>query len=220
MAGNCCICGKKMGIFEGNPISIDNKMNSYYMCGSCSPKIKLLKHGDIDTYKEFESIISNISDAALKEYLKEIAKTPEEKEIFNYDKKKADEIAAQEQMKKINEFEKAFKDNEHLIMLTTGYNFEGYNITQYKNIISGECVLGTGFLSEFGAAISDLLGSTSGMFSEKLKTAKMASIYQLKKECFLAEGNAIIGVDFDYITFQNNMIGVVANGTAVIAEKV
>lgn len=220
MAGNCCICGKKMGIFEGNPISIDNKMNSYYVCGSCSPKISLLKRGDIDIYKEFESIINNISDKTLEEYLKEIAKIPDEKEMLDYEKKKADEIAAQEQIKKMNEFEKAFKDNEHLIMLTTGYNFEGYNIIQYKKIISGECVLGTGFLSEFGAAISDLLGSTSGMFSEKLKIAKMASIYQLKKECFLAEGNAIIGVDFDYITFQNNMIGVVANGTAVIVEKV
>ena len=32
-------------------------------------------------------------------------------------------------------------------------------------------------------------------------------------------GNAIIGVDFDYITFHGNMIGVVANGTSVILEE-
>lgn len=31
-------------------------------------------------------------------------------------------------------------------------------------------------------------------------------------------GNAVIGVDFDYIVFGNNMIGVVANGTSVIIE--
>ena len=34
-----------------------------------------------------------------------------------------------------------------------------------------------------------------------------------------AGGNALIGVDFDYITFHGNMIGVVANGTSVIVEK-
>ena len=33
-------------------------------------------------------------------------------------------------------------------------------------------------------------------------------------------GNAALGVGFDYITFTNNMIGVVANGTAVKVEKV
>ena len=32
--------------------------------------------------------------------------------------------------------------------------------------------------------------------------------------------NAVIGVDFDYLTFSNNMIGVVANGTAVNIEKI
>lgn len=33
-------------------------------------------------------------------------------------------------------------------------------------------------------------------------------------------GNAIIGIDFDYITFSNNMIGVVANGISVVVEKI
>ena len=45
------------------------------------------------------------------------------------------------------------------------------------------------------------------MFNEDIKSADKG-------------GNAIIGVDFDYITFHGNMIGVVANGTSVIIEKV
>jgi len=32
-------------------------------------------------------------------------------------------------------------------------------------------------------------------------------------------GNAVIGVDFDYINFSNNMIGVSANGTSVTIEE-
>ncbi|HBC98311.1 MAG TPA: hypothetical protein DC053_01320 [Lachnoclostridium sp.] len=32
-------------------------------------------------------------------------------------------------------------------------------------------------------------------------------------------GNAIIGVDFDFFTLNNNMIAVSANGTSVIIEE-
>ena len=42
---------------------------------------------------------------------------------------------------------------------------------------------------------------------------------QLKENSILKGANAIIGIDIDYITFSNNMIGVVANGTTVIIEK-
>ena len=35
-----------------------------------------------------------------------------------------------------------------------------------------------------------------------------------------AGGNAIVGISFDYITFSGNMIGVVANGTSVVIEKI
>jgi uncharacterized protein YbjQ (UPF0145 family) len=41
----------------------------------------------------------------------------------------------------------------------------------------------------------------------------------LIEKSVLVGGNAIIGVDFDYIMFSNNMIGVVANGTSVIIEE-
>ena len=34
------------------------------------------------------------------------------------------------------------------------------------------------------------------------------------------DANAIIGIDFDITTFSNNMIGVSANGTAVVVEKI
>ena len=59
----------------------------------------------------------------------------------------------------------------------------------------------------------------------KKKLARCARVaynnkYYLRKvNCIDKGGNAIIGIDFDYITFSNNMIGVVANGTAVRIEK-
>ena len=40
------------------------------------------------------------------------------------------------------------------ILLTSGYNFEGYRIKKYLGFCSGECALGTGFLSSLGAEIA------------------------------------------------------------------
>lgn len=53
-----------------------------------------------------------------------------------------------------------------------------------------------------------------------MKVAKELSVEKLKIQSVLAGGNAVIGIDFDYITLSNNMIGVSANGTAVVIEKV
>ena len=80
--------------------------------------------------------------------------------------------------------------------------------------------MGTGFLSELGASISDLFGSQSEMFSMKLETARESALKNLVKKSVQSGGNAIIGIDFDYITFSNNMIGVVANGTSVEIEPI
>lgn len=104
-------------------------------------------------------------------------------------------------------------------MLTTGYDFAGHTIVAYKGVISGQVVLGTGFLSEFTASFSDFFGTQSNRFSDKLEKAKEASIQKMIEKSVEKGGNAVIGVDFDYITFSNNMVGVVANGTSVIIEE-
>lgn len=113
--------------------------------------------------------------------------------------------------------EKREKFSNHL--MTTGFNFEGYEIQKYVGVISEEVVLGTGFISEFSAAVSDFFGGASNAFSRKLKAAKDAATEKLIASSILKGGNAIIGVDFDYITFASNMIGVIANGTSVVVRK-
>ena len=52
--------------------------------------------------------------------------------------------------------------------VTTGYNFDGYEIAEYLGIYSGEVVLGTGFISEFSASLSDIMGSRSNTFAKKM----------------------------------------------------
>lgn len=101
------------------------------------------------------------------------------------------------------------------MLMTSGHNFENYSISEYLGVYSGECALGTGFLSSLSAGLSDLLGTNSKMYSNKLKEAKDYAIEQLQNQVIEAGGNAIIGVDIDYVSFSSDIMGVVASGTAV-----
>lgn len=105
------------------------------------------------------------------------------------------------------------------ILVTTGYNFEGYHIKEYLNLIHGEIVIGTGYYSELTASISDIFGLSSNAFKGKLVQAKKAVEDQMITNAVVVGANAIISVDFDILTFSNNMIAVSGNGTAVVVEK-
>ena len=106
------------------------------------------------------------------------------------------------------------------LIITSGFNFEGYKITKYIGFYSGECALGTGFLSSLDAGIADFFGSNSSIYEEKLLKAKSAAISELKKLAAEHGANAIIGIDVDYTTFSADIMGVIANGTAVKIEKI
>lgn len=135
---------------------------------------------------------------------------------INSEKQQLEEI----RLRKEEEFKKIqFKENFDTHILTTGFNFENYKIKSYLGVISGSSVLGTGFFSEIGAGISDLLGIQSELFSEKIEKARGVALDKLKETSVRSGGNGIIGIDFDYIIFASNMIGVVANGTSVLIEK-
>lgn len=109
------------------------------------------------------------------------------------------------------------KINAH--KLTTGYNFEGYFITNYNGLVSGEIVIGTGFLTDFKAGIADFLGTESKAYTVKLKDAKKAALYEMIMESIKSGGNAIIGITYEYVTFSGNMIGISVNGTSVKIDK-
>lgn len=105
------------------------------------------------------------------------------------------------------------------LLMTSGYNFEGYKISKYLGVYSGECALGTGFLSSLGAGFADFFGTNSTMYSDKLKKAKNFAIGQLRDQVVDNGGDAIIGLDIDYVSFSADIMGVVATGTAVKLEN-
>lgn len=211
MAVKCSCCGAKIGLFGENGLveEFDNPV-----CEKCFAKFKD-KINDFLSSKNIRELDSRRE--ALMKALDECGFIEEGKQyIVSVVDAKRDEIS-KHWMNAENQ-----QQLKHLIdsqILTTGYNFEKYKITSYLGVISGSTVLGTGFLSEFNATLSDIFGAQSDLFSEKLEKAKETSLSKLKEKSVRMGGNAIIGIDFDYIMFENNMIGVVANGTSVIIDE-
>lgn len=105
-------------------------------------------------------------------------------------------------------------------MVTTGYNFEGYFIKKYISVVQSEVVLGTGFLSEFSASVSDVFGMASATMEGKLSEAKYRAQRQLIKRSIKTGGNALIGISISVTTLRNNMLVISAMGTSVMADKI
>jgi uncharacterized protein YbjQ (UPF0145 family) len=106
------------------------------------------------------------------------------------------------------------------LLITSGFNFEGYRITDYLDYCSGECALGTGFLSSLGASFADFTGGNSTLYSDKLNKARNIALEGLMHQARIIGANALIGVTVNYTAFSADIMGVVSNGTAVRIEKI
>lgn len=104
-------------------------------------------------------------------------------------------------------------------LVTTTFQIEGYDVEQYKGIVTGSAALGTGILSEFKAGFSDLFGVQSDTFSSKLEEAKNAALSKAIDNAIDLSANALIGVSISYQTFSGNMIAAIVSGTAVSIKK-
>lgn len=121
----------------------------------------------------------------------------------------------QQSEKYVEELNKKYELIRKGFLLTTGYNFEGYSIERYDNIVHGGIVLGTGFLSDLSMQFNDFLGTGSNVVGNKLEQAKMLVEKQLIDKAIKRGSNALIGVDYDVNVIGNHMLMVSGNATAV-----
>ena len=64
-----------------------------------------------------------------------------------------------------------------------------------------------------------MFGVESKAYSDKLKDAKKTALHDMIVESVKNEGNAVIGISYEYVVFSGNMIGISVNGTSVKIEK-
>ncbi len=177
------------------------KSDLIHYCPDC--KAKLIHTAfDRDEWRK----LPDIEKGKLKAKWKILAADLERKEI------------EQAQFQKQKQADYANRLNNH--MLTSGFNFEGYKIVKYLDVVSGETVLGTGMFSTLNASFSDIFGEESSSYGKKLKEARNSAKKKVIYESTALGGNALIGIDIEYVTFTADLVGVVYTGTSVVIEKV
>lgn len=116
------------------------------------------------------------------------------------------------------------------MLITSGFNFDGYTITKYSGYISGDDAVSMdrpshGWLGGVNREVgADLLAG--------LARIRRNALAELKESAYALGCNAVIGVDFDYLTLDPEtatnsggtlylpfLFAVTANGNAVVIEK-
>lgn len=137
--------------------------------------------------------------------------------------------AAEEQAKidALNEEQRKKKILSEML-ITSGFNFDGYTIKKYSGYISGDDCVTIPRNNFFGTSSVD-----KNLCGALVKIRRQA-IKELKEAAYNLGCNAVIGVDFDYLTidpqhaatlnaqitvYEPYVICVTANGNAVVIEK-
>lgn len=128
--------------------------------------------------------------------------------------------------------ERAEQEKQHALagmLISSGFNFEGYNITKYSGYISGDDAVSMDRpRSWFGGVNKDVGADLLSGLSHIRRNA----LAELKEAAYALGCNAVIGVDFDYLTMDPEtasssggtlylpfLFAVTANGNAVVIEK-
>ena len=128
--GTCRICGKNFGLMGGGsePYTGQN-LQVCNSCGEVLKKIDRTKNEDTQEVKDlFVSVISMTDDADVKRILTEYSKSV----ISDSEKLVAITNESKEKAERAQNIEENFYDLEKAFKVTTGYDFEGYQIIDYR----------------------------------------------------------------------------------------
>ncbi len=106
------------------------------------------------------------------------------------------------------------------MIISTTPTLEGKKIVEYKGIVFGEVVSGVDFIKDFAAGLTNFFGGRSNSYEGELIQTRQNAIEEMESRAFQLGANAVVGVDIDYeiLGSANNMMMVIASGTAVVVE--
>ena len=65
------------------------------------------------------------------------------------------------------------------MILTTTPNIDGYQIREYKGVVTGETIIGANILKDFMAGIRDIVGGRANAYEKVLREAKDTSMMEM-----------------------------------------
>ena len=98
-----------------------------------------------------------------------------------------------------------------MIITTTG-SIEGRTISAYMGVVGGEAVMGSNFIRDFFARVTDTLG---GRYQKEIRNARAHALADMKEEAADIGADAIVGISVDVEVIGDSMLMVTVSGTAV-----
>ena len=108
------------------------------------------------------------------------------------------------------------------ILITTTDSVDNYEVEAYLGVVNANFVAGTGFVTDFFASVSDVLGGMSGSYGSEMDRLYERAKWVIAAEAKEKQANAILGyrVDFDEISGKGkSMFMISVTGTAVRLVK-
>ncbi|MZR29685.1 YbjQ family protein [Sneathiella litorea] len=101
-----------------------------------------------------------------------------------------------------------------MIITTTG-SVEGHAIASYLGVVGGEAVMGSNFIRDFFARVTDTLGGRSNAYQKEIRNARAHALSDMKEEAADIGADAIVGISLDVEVIGDSMLMVTVSGTAV-----
>ena len=179
---------------------------------------------DAETFEKF--VVSNKLEHEYKFLSLIIPDDKVEEYVARYRKRlESIKIKKEESARKTEEAKAAKEKAMREMLISSGFSFDGYVITKYSGYISGDDAVQIPRSGVFG-------GHNGSNLTDALVKIRRQALIELKEAAYNLGCNAVIGVDFDYITlepetasmgggtlYEPYVICVTANGNAVVIEK-
>jgi uncharacterized protein YbjQ (UPF0145 family) len=107
-------------------------------------------------------------------------------------------------------------------MLTTTTDvLEGFEVTDYLGLVTGESILGANILRDVLGTVTDYVGGRSAAYEEVLEKARHEAVLEMTDRAQVLGADAVIGAALDYETIgsRGSMLMVTVAGTAVRLRK-
>lgn len=107
------------------------------------------------------------------------------------------------------------------MLISTTDTLQGFEITEYLGIVTGETISGANVIRDVMATVTDYVGGRSNTYEEVLGKARDSTLTELTDRAQLLGADGVVGISFDYETIggRGAMLMVTATGTAIRFKK-
>ena len=194
----CPICGKEItNMFDMDSVSCSHRKKKssilVELCGSCFRMCEKAEKGEEEAVEKLKILRESMTDENAIIYVDGILNEDLEGNTADLDDEEEEYLS---------------------VLATTGDSFEDHEIIEYKEIVSGESLINTSFV----LGLEDKVGIKGVMLTEKMQAVRKDAVDTMRKCCVEKGANAVIGVTLQYVNFAENIMGVMASGTAVVIK--